>query len=238
MCLRLNSQASSVPLPFPVLHSLNSLSSQSAAAANSHAPQSPSRSPPVWGSPRQHPHQAAPFTLGRVTWQALCPVPGHTGSRQDIDHALGDARLQGQLRKLQGGERGDLRARDRWSGPEGWAAGAGHQAAHLSGFPRSPTPGLGPLHLPPPPPVCAKPWGTRAMPRGRGRSSPWPSGPPALLCHCPCPLASKSSSVPRLTRPPCVMLPRPTCLHAPQSGRSLVRGSAPPATCRHRWASG
>ena len=66
------------------------------------------------------------------------------------------------------------------------------------------------------------------VPRGRGHSSPWPSGPPALLCRCPCPLASESSLVPSLTRPPCVMLLRPTCVHAPQSGGSLVRGSVPP----------
>ena len=178
--------------------------------------------------PGSTPTRAAPFMLGHITRQALCPVPGQTGSRQDVDHALRDARLQGQLRKLQGCEWGDLRTQDRWSGPEGWAVGAGHQAARLSSFPRSPTPGLGPLHLPPPPPVCAKPWGTRAMPRGRGHSSPWPSGPPALLCSCPCPLASESSLAPSLTRPPCVMLLRPACLHAPQSGGSLVRGSVPP----------
>lgn len=158
----------------------------------------------------------------------MCPVPSHTGSWQDVDHALRDARLQGQLRKLQGREWGDLRTQDRWSGPEGWAAGAGHQAACLSSFPCSLTPGLSPLHLPPPPPVCAKPWGARAMPRGRGHSSPWPSGPPALLCRCPCPLASESSLVPSLTRPPCVMLLRPTCVHAPQSGGKPGSGVCAP----------
>ena len=85
--------------------------------------------------PGSTPTRAAPFMLGHITRQALCPVPGRTGSRQDVDHALRDARLQGQLRKLQGCEWGDLRTQDRWSGPEGWAVGAGHQAARLSSFP-------------------------------------------------------------------------------------------------------
>ena len=152
-----------------------------------------------WGSPRQPPPTAT-CTLGRVTQQALCPVPSRTGSRQDIDHALRDARLQGQLRKLQGRERGDLRVRDRRSGPEGWAEGASHQAAPLSDFRRSPTPGLGPA--PPPASSCmCEALGCQGHTQRPRAASPRPSGPLALLCRCLCPLASESSSVPSLTPP-------------------------------------
>lgn len=102
---------------------------QTLLAVSSCSQQSDSPTPiqesPSPGAPPGSPPTAT-CMLGRVTQQALCPIPSRTGSRQDIDHTLRDARLQGQLCKLQGRERGDLRMRDRWSGPEGWAVGARH----------------------------------------------------------------------------------------------------------------
>lgn len=55
---------------------------------------------------------------------AHVPIHTLTGSWDDVDHALGNASLQGQLCKLQGCEWGHLRRQERRLGQRGLGSGA------------------------------------------------------------------------------------------------------------------
>lgn len=55
---------------------------------------------------------------------AYVPIHTLTRSWEDVDHALGNASLQGQLCKLQGCERGHLRRQERRLSQKGLGSGA------------------------------------------------------------------------------------------------------------------